>query len=304
VAATISLPPTGGAGQPVGLHVSADGTALYVAANGGDFHVIDTASNTISDTLNIGAAPAELVFHDGTQCGYIPSPNGGDGLFVACVAGTAPAAPLAEDSLATACTDDTQCANESSCVGGVCYAPKNRYVSVAANPVNSGVPTARRFGLDVGIKPVTLGWVGPPDGAGVARVDASPFYTDWSAAGVVQIGDCEVSPDRQYVIQAIAQGADIGNEANFSAGLTLPTVAVWGDVKGTGDTPADGIANFDDVLGVVFGFQGVSNLPESWLDLGGEVPNAVVNLADVQNAVFGFQVLGYPFSTPLVCPTN
>jgi len=34
------------------------------------------------------------------------------------------------------------------------------------------------------------------------------------------------------------------------------------------------------------------------LDLGGEVPDAVLNLADVQDEVFGFQGPGYPFSAP------
>jgi YVTN family beta-propeller protein len=83
---TIPLPPTGGAGEPVGLHVSADGGSLYVAANGADFHVIDTATETIVDTLNIGLAPAELVFHDASRRAFIPSPYGDDGLTIIAVA--------------------------------------------------------------------------------------------------------------------------------------------------------------------------------------------------------------------------
>ena len=77
---TIPIPPTSGAGEPVGLHAAADGQRLFVAANGADFHVIDTASETIVETLNTGLAPAQLVFHDVKNCAYIPSPYGGDGL--------------------------------------------------------------------------------------------------------------------------------------------------------------------------------------------------------------------------------
>lgn len=82
---TIALPQTGGAGQPVGLHVSPDGSQLYVAANGADFHVIDTATRSIVATLNTGLAPAMLAFNDATACGHMPSPHGEDGLSIVCV---------------------------------------------------------------------------------------------------------------------------------------------------------------------------------------------------------------------------
>ena len=77
---TIALPQPDGAGQPVGLHVSDDGAYLYVAANGADFHVIDTATNAIIATVNTGLAPVHLAFHDGTRTGFMPSPLGDDGL--------------------------------------------------------------------------------------------------------------------------------------------------------------------------------------------------------------------------------
>jgi YVTN family beta-propeller protein len=79
---TIHIPPTGDAGQPVGVHVSTDGTELYVAANGADFHVIDTATNEIVGTVNTGLAPAELGFSDPLGAALMPSPRGGDGLSI------------------------------------------------------------------------------------------------------------------------------------------------------------------------------------------------------------------------------
>jgi len=84
VTATIPLPQPGGAGQPVGLDVTADGASLIVAANGADYHVIDTATNMIVETINTGLAPVELAFNDATNCGFMPSPLGDDGLTIVC----------------------------------------------------------------------------------------------------------------------------------------------------------------------------------------------------------------------------
>jgi len=78
----VNIPPTGGAGQPIGLHMAADGTALYVAANGADFHVIATSTHTIVDTINTGVVAAQLLFDDASRCAYMPTPFGGDGLSI------------------------------------------------------------------------------------------------------------------------------------------------------------------------------------------------------------------------------
>ncbi len=82
---SILLPQPGGAGQPVGLHVSRNGKQLYVAANGGDFHVIDTSTRSYAATVNTGLAPAAMVFSEATGCAHIAAPLGEDGLFVICV---------------------------------------------------------------------------------------------------------------------------------------------------------------------------------------------------------------------------
>jgi YVTN family beta-propeller protein len=81
---TIPIPPTNGGGEPAGMQVSSDGAWLYVVANGADYHVIDTATNTIVDTLNTGLAPADFKFSDIRKCGYVPSPYGADGLSIVC----------------------------------------------------------------------------------------------------------------------------------------------------------------------------------------------------------------------------
>ncbi len=86
VQATIPLPPTNGGGEPLGLHASVDGTALYVTANGADFHVINAASNTIQETLNTGLVAADFKFHDQTHSAFMACPFGSDGLTIVRVA--------------------------------------------------------------------------------------------------------------------------------------------------------------------------------------------------------------------------
>lgn len=79
---TIPIPETNGAGEPAGLYVSADGGRLFVAANGADFHVIDTSTETIVDTINTGLAPAELEVNELIRRAFMPSPLGSDGLSI------------------------------------------------------------------------------------------------------------------------------------------------------------------------------------------------------------------------------
>ncbi len=86
VQATIPLPQTNGGGEPLGLHASADGTALYVTANGADFHVINAASNTIQETLNTGLVAADFKFHDPMHSAFMACPFGSDGLTIVRVA--------------------------------------------------------------------------------------------------------------------------------------------------------------------------------------------------------------------------
>ncbi len=231
-----------------------------------------------------------------------------------------PDSPLAEDGLLGSCVLDTDCLNEASCVGGVCYVPKNRYISVSANPLNAGALTARRIRLVDGAKPALLGWIGLPvahvlkgpevNPVLVSRIVDQPAYADWTqlAALTVHVGDCAVSPGHRYQVQSIVENQDLGLEANFSAPLELPTVLVWGDVAGGPSSPPDSTANLVDVQAIVFGFLLQQSVPSVRLDLeGAGVPNNVpdveaVNFADIIRAVQGFQGDPYPFSAPLGCP--
>ncbi len=84
VITTIPLPQTSTSGNPAGVQAAAAAPEVYVAATGGDLHVIDTTTNTIARTINFaaGAQPAQLVYNAARNTALIPSPGGGDGLFV------------------------------------------------------------------------------------------------------------------------------------------------------------------------------------------------------------------------------
>jgi YVTN family beta-propeller protein len=114
VSTSILIPQTDGAGEPVGMNISADGARLFVAANGADFHVIDTASESITDTLNTGLAPIMMAYHDEAGCAYIPSPLGPDGLSVVCL----PAPPCA--ALADCADLDSNGIRDDNCVWWAC----------------------------------------------------------------------------------------------------------------------------------------------------------------------------------------
>ncbi len=242
------------------------------------------------------------------------------------------ASPVAES--AGPCVTDVECVDGAVCVAGACYVPKNRYVSMDPSGANAGVLTARRVGLDLNGDEVfdvavdaMLGWVGAPAEVTVAgpevspqlqsRIDSAAHYRDWSVndGGVpwtdatVHLGDCEVSNGQTYLIQAIANGQDALNEANYSPPLALRTVVDFGDVIGsTGGMPPDAVRNFKDISAVVRGFQSIQTEPKVWLDLQGatatpEVPDfGDINFSDINWAVGGFQGAVYPFAAPCDCP--
>ncbi len=66
---------------------------------------------------------------------------------------------------------------------------------------------------------------------------------------------------------------------------------------------ADGIVGMNDVMAAVQGFQHAPTAPPwTWLDLGTEEPNGLVNMTDIMQIVFGFKGQAYPFSDPADCP--
>ena len=123
---------------------------------------------------------------------------------------------------------------------------------------------------------------------------------------VVHIADCEIVPVATYEIQATL------DDIIFSDPLELPTIArpgikYWGDVTGEWDgirwKGPNGTVNMDDIQVAVRYFQGQPNKPQRhWVDVDPEVPDRVVNMADVFMLVQAFRSAEYPFSGPDACP--
>ena len=61
--------------------------------------------------------------------------------------------------------------------------------------------------------------------------------------------------------------------------------------------------NFNDITAAVKKWQGAPTAPHlTWVDVEGEVPNAVINFSDIQRIVHGFQGQTYPYRAPQECP--
>lgn len=237
------------------------------------------------------------------------------------------------------CTTDGDCIAGATCLQGVCYTPRNRYVWLG--PPAPGCRSAMRV-TDLGSG--RSYWVQAPDGNGVARLGPAPHHQDWSTSPAeVRVGDCAIVPVAEYAVQAISEGCDPSNELSYSVPLVLPTTPQptpnhWADCVGAfqqvcrddentpcigpGDCPGgvcgvylgpDGYVNFDDVGAAVKAFQKVAGTvwPETTLvDIHGDEsgdaridpPNFVVNFADIQHMVLAFQGGPYPFAEAAACP--
>ena len=256
-------------------------------------------------------------------------------------AGQVPASPLANEIFdvngsVKPCTTDADCkAGETGpdpqtvCrdttgdgVPDACYVKRQRYLSVKPNPNNAGSSYAIRISLDTGeAGGALLGFVQEPTNMSAgpipgpasfdkALIDGAPFYQDWTTlpSGVISIGDCEISPSHNYLVQTIADGADTNNENNYSAPLNLPTCANHGDTTGGGNpgSPPNGApASLTDVYASVLVFQGIGNEPLDWLDIepnNNNAPNLIVRLADAFATVQSFQQNPYPGPDPQECP--
>jgi hypothetical protein len=241
-----------------------------------------------------------------------------------------PAAPLADERFdingtIKSCVTDADCKDgetgpdpQTVCRAGSCYVARQRFLSVRVNPSNAGLLYTYRISLDTGIAGSSvLGFTGMADptvvtGPGpslyyLTRIEGVPHYTDWTTLtpGYVSIGDCEVSPGNDYIVQAIADGADLLDEANYSSPLNLPSVADVGYVTGggnPGDPPNGATGTLVDVFSMVKGFQSTQNEPLDRLDINPSTGSAQPNLVDAFDGILAFQGNPYAGPAPLDCP--
>ncbi len=227
-------------------------------------------------------------------------------------AGSIPEPLLPEDSLGQTCTDDGHCANQARCVSGICYAPKHRYLSVAANP-DQIENTARRIRTADG---TVVGWVGAPFeevGLTLADVVPAPVYADLGFVGswpdLVHVSGCPIATGEVYRVDAIRVGKNIADDGNYSEAIELHTPDVWGDVVSTCSLtaclPPQGRVDIDDILAEIAAFQSQDKAPMIWFDLApvsdNGVPDRQVNIDDILAAIAGFQSVPYPGNGPTGC---
>ena len=185
-------------------------------------------------------------------------------------------------------------------------ADKNRYVSFDPNSVEirafqMELTASAYFPSSTGM----LGWVGEPDINGVSRIVDQPVYREWPEA-VVHVGDCEVVPVATYEIRA-TMDAELFSEPLEVSTIAQPSPKMWGDCVGQLEGEAwagpNGVVNMDDIMAAVQRFQQHASAPHlTWVDVDDEVPNAVLNMTDIQRIVRGFKGEPYPFSDPASCP--
>ena len=137
------------------------------------------------------------------------------------------------------------------------------------------------------------------------RVVFTPVFRFWPAV-VLHLGDCEIVPAASYEIRGTVDGETFTEALEVST-IAQPIPKYWGDCVGIlGDASwsgPNGVVNMDDVMAAVQKFKQVETAPHlTWVDVDAQVPNAVLNFADIQQIVNGFKGEAYPFSDPAACP--
>ena len=190
-----------------------------------------------------------------------------------------------------------------------CEGPKNRYLPFV--PGGGTEPVAYQITLThSGDFPGSVGqswWADSPESPGIVRLTDGPVFRDWSGdPPLIHVGDCPVVPVATFEIRSTPDGVV------FSDPVVVPTVGrpgskQWGDVVGTLEGGSwgwpNGVVNMDDVMAAVQKFQHLPTAPPLvWVDVDGEIPNAVLNFTDIFRIVQGFKGEPYPFSDPAECP--
>jgi len=164
-------------------------------------------------------------------------------------------------------------------------------------------------------------WVGKPNtflesqnnpGAGAfqaARLQCTPYYTDWTTEALVHVFGAEVIPGSFYNVENVAADC-MGNEATCSlvSPRNILATARYADVVPPFNPPEfRGEPDALDVVALVDKFKNAPGaLSKTWAQLQPNVPdlNGDVNALDIVAGVDAFKRFAYPFSGPCVCPST
>jgi len=146
-----------------------------------------------------------------------------------------------------------------------------------------------------------------------ARLQCTPYYTNWWEVGIVNITGAEIVPSSEYSVQAYGSSCE-GVEAgctNVSAPVTMFTRR-FGDVEASFCPPTCGAEtggqpNVTDVAQLVNKFKNLANAPVKAISqLQPNLPelNADINALDVTAVVDAVKQRAYSFSGPCPCPST
>jgi hypothetical protein len=237
--------------------------------------------------------------------------------------------PPAAEPGTPACSIADECTGAfagADCVGGGCYVPKNRYVSI--DPTTNALPVAYQVELaEAADYPEAIGrawWVDepacydypsgdvvlppPPTCAGadrfgwVSKLTTTPVSRVWTEVPL-HITGCAMVPVVTYAVRA-----SVDDGVTFSLPLMINTThnpvdvaQKWGDVTGgpAPDSagswlPPEGATNFGDVGNAIRTFENrleeTGCPPRVWVDI--EI-DQVVNLGDISFIVMAFEGRDY-----------
>ncbi len=137
-----------------------------------------------------------------------------------------------------------------------------------------------------------------------AWLQDAPEFCIWTDS-VIHVTGCEIVPGQIYHI------ATTTDDVNFTNALTLSTTPqpsprfygdVVGQISGNSWTSPNLIVNGNDIIAIVQGFQLRPSAPQlARTDLGGQLPDGLINASDILLVVFAFAGKDYPFAAPACC---
>ncbi len=216
-----------------------------------------------------------------------------------------------------------QCPNTSTCIDDICYFNYNRYLYFHPHNVCQSVGLRVRHvasgetrWMDSDYKEVVHNNNHPARLAYAFTLPetADPAYAVWPK-GPMAVTGCFIVPGEEYEIQAILEGDDPANEANYTPALTLPT-AGFGDAVSTLTPPGPDafayppqgpLVDVTDMTAVVEGFTNMNWTSKMYCDLVGlpDDPsnnNVVVDVSDMTAVVDAYGGAAYPGMPPQDCP--
>ncbi len=298
-------------------------TRTWTATDGCANDGIATQLISVEDTTApVVTCPTDLIL----ECGDSIDPTDTGTATAVDNCDAAPAVTFVDDAVPGDCsvgvtitrtwTAEDACGNQQTCdqvIALVVIDPpsaddydKHRYVSFYSGyRADGSVGVNYAYRVKSTTYPDLLTWVGAPDALNASYLECTPHYRDDWGIAPIHVGDQQIVPDAQYLIQAIRMGADILDEGAYSNPVAINTLVLWGDIvasyNGVDWGQPNGIVNFLDIYAVVLGFQHTPPAPP-WplLDIHGEIPNRNVNFNDIDATVKAFQGGGYPFDPPEV----